>query len=510
MHIAYIYIYLHIIICYLHILSTKTRGRFCSFPKYSSLKNHRSVPLYPCLYFSIQYNMLMLLKKETQIGILIFAVVALVYFFSARGNIEITDTSPSIQTAEAIINNHSLAIPNCRLGHCFRSPKDAKLYSRSGLGLALIFIPYTIASKLLAAITGIGLNQLTNLLISFYNIFFGAGACVIMFYLMKFFKNSNKNSLIMALLLGFATYCWRYSIWDFSEGTQMFFLLLSIYLIFRNTPKSLALGGLFFCCLLLLKILYIICLPVFILYILAKNKETAKDALKRAGIFLALALAGFGIILLLNYIRFGRIFEFGYGLEADKFYLTGVFQHFAQLTYWQDKGIFIYNPLFILGIMGYYQLFKLAKKETVFLFSLILINFLLTSFWYGWHGNWSWGPRYLVPTAPLWLIPVFIFLSQKGIRRFILISLITISILIQVLSVLAGNLEYLTLCNANNQEGLRKGMPAQITGSLILLKHKIIKKNNLYTLAEFEVDSESQIDTSEFGYKKVFDLWYLK
>ena len=79
-----------------------------------------------------------------------------------------------------------------------------------------------------------------------------------------------------------------------------------------------------------------------------------------------------------------------------------------------------------------------------------------------------------------------------------------------MLSVLAGNLEYLTLCNANNQEGLRKGMPAQITGSLILLKHKIIKKNNLYTLAEFEVDSESQIDTSEFGYKKVFDLWYLK
>lgn len=444
----------------------------------------------------------MTFKKETKIALLIFISIALVYLFSASGKIEITDTSYSIQTAEAIVSNHSLAIEDCRPGHCFKSPKDLKYYSRSGLGLSFIFIPYIITAKLIAALTGIPQDKLINFLISFYNIFFGAGACVVMFYLAKLFKNSGRDALIMALLLGLATFSWRYSIWDFSEGTQMFFLLLTIYLILKNTSKSLGLGGLSFCCLLLLKVLYIACFPVFILYILVKNRGATKDALKRASIFLSIALLGFCFILLLNYIRFGEIFEFGYGLEANKFYLPQILQHAPKLLYWLDKGIFIYNPLFILGILGYYKLYRLAPKEAILLFSILALNFLLTCFWYGWHGNWSWGPRYLVPTAPLWLLPAFVFLHKKGIVRFILILLIAVSILIQLLSVLTGNLEYLALCNANGREGLRKGMPAQIIGSLIILKHKIIKKDTLYSLAEFGVDSESTVDTSEFGYKK--------
>ena len=448
-------------------------------------------------------------QRETRIGILIFALFILAYFFSARGNVEITDTCPSIQTAKAIVNNHSLSIEKCLPGHCLKSENSGRYYSRNGLGLAFLFIPYVVAGKLIAISTGLPQDSLIDFLISFYNIFFGAGACVIMFYISKFFKNSNRDSLLMALLLGFTTFCWRYSVWDFSEATQMFFLILSIYLILKNTPKSLIQGGFSFCCLLLLKTLYIACLPVFILYIFVKNKETSRNTLKPTGIFLLIVLLGFCFILLLNYARFGRIFEFGYGLEADKFYLSGIIQHTGKLLYWLDKGIFIYNPLFILSILGYYKLFKLAPQEAVFLFSIILINFFLTSMWYGWHGNWSWGPRYLVPTAPLWLIPVFVFLHKKGIMRVILISLILISTLIQLLSIFSGNLEYLTIANANSQEGMRKGMPAQITGSLILLKHKIIKKDNVYTLAEFEVNSESKVDTSSFGYKKGFDFWYL-
>jgi hypothetical protein len=233
-----------------------------------------------------------------------------------------------------------------------------------------------------------------------------------------------------------------------------------------------------------------------------------KNALTRVGTFLLISLLGFCFILLLNYLRFGRPLEFGYGLEANKFYFSGILQHAGKLLYWLDKGIFIYNPLFILGVLGYYKFFRLFPKEAVFLLSLIVLNFLLTSSWYGWHGNWSWGPRYLVPTAPLWLMPVFVFLRKKGVIRFLLILLICASVLIQILSVLQGNLEYLAISNANNQEGIRKGMPAQIIGSMIILKHRITKKDTVYALSEFRVNSDTKVDTSEFGYKKGLDFWY--
>ncbi len=448
-------------------------------------------------------------QKKIRIGLLIFALISLIYFLSVRGNIEISDTYFSIQTAKSIVANHSLSTDGCQPGYCYQSQKDGKFYSRYGLGLAFIFTPYIILGKSIALLVNIPQDMMINFLISFYNIFFGAGACVIMFYLVKFFGNSDRDSVMMALLLGLGTFCWRYSAWDFSEAAQMFFLLLAIYYALKNSLKSLSLAGLSFSCLLLLKTLYIIYLPIFILYILIKNRQEAKGALAHAGIFLFIALSGFTLILFLNYLRFGEILEFGYGLEARNFYLPGVKEHSARLLYWLDKGLLIYNPIFILGILGYYKFFRRFRKEAFFFLSIIALNFILTSTWYGWHGGWSWGPRYLVPTAPLWLLPCFVFFHKKGTIKMLLISLILISGLIQGLSIFQGNLEYLTICNANEKEGLRKGMPAQLIGSMIMLKHKIVKNDNIYKLSEFGIDSNTEVDTSNFKYYRGFDLWYL-
>ncbi len=449
-------------------------------------------------------------STKIKTGILIFSLVSLSYFLTAKGNIEISDTYFSVQTAKAIVTNHSFSAQGCRPGYCYQSKADGKLYSRFGLGLAFIFTPFVLLSKFLAPLTNLPPDHLTYFLISFYNIFFGAGASVIMFYAARFFGNSNRDSLIMALLLGFGTFCWRYSVWDFSETAQMFFLFLSVYCALKNSFKSLSLGGLSFGCLILLKALYMVYLPIFLFYILAKNRQSLKDALLHSGLFLLIVLIGFGFILYLNYIRFGEFLEFGYGLEVNNFFLSGIKEHSARLVYWLDKGVFIYNPLFALGILGYFKLAKQFRKETLFFIAIILLNFLLTSMWYGWHGGSSWGPRYLVPLAPLWLIPCFVFFNKKGAVKIILISLIFISLLIQGLSILAGNHEYLTICSANGEEGMKKGMPAQITGSIILLKHKIMKKDSVYSLSEFGINSDTKVDTSILPPRyKGFDLWYL-
>jgi hypothetical protein len=258
-----------------------------------------------------------------------------------------------------------------------------------------------------------------------------------------------------------------------------------------------------------LKAIYILYAPLFIIYIFLGKTTKAKEAFKRSGIFLSVILCGFGFLLLLNQARFGNFLEFGYGLEANRFYLDGIKRNVPRLLYWLDKGVLIYNPLFILGALGYYKFFRLFRKEAVFFLSIITLNLVLTASWHAWFGGWCWGPRFLVPVAPLWLLPSFLFFYKKGIARVILISLIFISILIQGLSIIQGNLEYLKVCNANNQEGLRKNMPAQIIGSMIILKHKIIKKDSLYELSEFGVDSDSMVDTSGSIRYAGFDLWYL-
>ena len=447
--------------------------------------------------------------KKLSIGFIIFILISLIYFISAKGNIEISDTYFSVQTTKAIILNHSLSAEGCRGGYCHKSEQDGKYYSKQGLGIAFIFIPYVLLGKTMAILTSLPEEQLTNFLISFYNIFFGAGACAVMFYIIKFFANSNRVSLIMALLLGLGTFAWRYSIWDFSEAAQMFFLLVSVYGVLKNSIKSLTWAAISFCCLFLLKASHLAYLPVFLLYIFIKNRADSKNVFKYLGLFFFIIILGLGFVFLLNYVRFGNIFEFGYGLETNRFYLSGIKHNSSKLLFWLDKGIFIYNPIFILSILGYYKLLKIFRKESILFLSIIALNFCLTASWYGWHGNQSWGPRYLLPTAPLWLMPCFIFFYKKGIIKAMLILFIFISLLIQILSILQGNLEYLTICNANYKEGMRKGAPAQIIGSLIVLKHKIIKDNNLYSLTEFGVNSTTKVDTSSFTRYRGFDFWYL-
>ena len=126
-----------------------------------------------------------------------------------------------------------------------------------------------------------------------------------------------------------------------------------------------------------------------------------------------------------------------------------------------------------------------------------------------WYGGWCWGPRLLVPMIPLWLLPLYFFLQKKGVIRIMVILLVLLSVSIQVLSVFAGTLEYQLICNANDKEGLRKGMPAQIIGSAILLKHKLIKNDNIYKLSEFGIDSDTVVDTSASECYRGLDFWYL-
>ncbi len=436
-------------------------------------------------------------------------LICLAYFISAKGNTEITDTYFSLQTSKAIIENHSLSAEGCRGGYCLKSEKDGKYYSKYGIGLALIFIPYALLGKTLALATALPEAKMIDFLLSFYNIFFGAGSGVLMFYAARHFGNSRRASLAMALLLCFGTFCWRYSVWDFSEPAQMFFLFLCAYCVMKNGAKWAAAGALSFSFLLLLKAQYLFYLPLFFIYILMKDRNNAKTMFKRLCAFFSITMAAFGFLLFLNYIRFGKLFEFGYGAEAGNFYLSGIAEHSPKLLYWLDKGIFIYNPLFILGTLGYFTFFGKFRKEAVFFASIIAANFILTSAWYGWHGCSSWGPRLLVPAAPFWLIPCYFFFQRKGIIKALFVAIIFLSVCVQAISIVQGNLEYLTICNANKQEGVRKGMPAQITGSLIMLKHKLENKSKTYSLREFGVDSGSLVDTSVYGYEGV-DLWYAK
>jgi hypothetical protein len=128
-------------------------------------------------------------------------------------------------------------------------------------------VPYAAAGKLISVLVSLPEGTVTPFLISFYNIFFGAGACAVIFLFARRLGFSENVSRITALAFGLATMCWCYSGWDFSEATQMFFLLAAAYYAVMGGRRDIFLASFAFTCLFMIKAVSIIYLPFFVWYI---------------------------------------------------------------------------------------------------------------------------------------------------------------------------------------------------------------------------------------------------
>jgi hypothetical protein len=87
-------------------------------------------------------------------------------------------------------------------------------------------------------------------------------------------------------------------------------------------------------------------------------------------------------------------------------------------------------------------------------------------------------------------------------------AFIVVSFGIQVVSILQTDQEYHFIRCCMVSEDVREKMPPKIVGSLILLKHKLLFKNNTYPMAELGIKSDLKIDTNEYGRYRGFSLWY--
>jgi hypothetical protein len=140
---------------------------------------------------------------------IIISIITIVYFFSAKGHMEIIDTEYSIRTAVTVIEKQSLLIDPPDLDAVINFPDNnhpTKIYSKYGIGLWIIYLPFVALGKLLAFITSNSDRIAIDFLISFVSPCFGITG-------LFFFKNIQKNlgiseinSNLSIVVLGLSTF----------------------------------------------------------------------------------------------------------------------------------------------------------------------------------------------------------------------------------------------------------------------------------------------------------------
>lgn len=113
-----------------------------------------------------------------------------------------------------------------------------------------------------------------------------------------------------------------------------------------------------------------------------------------------------------------------------------------ELLFAPDKGIFIFNPIFILAVLGIYYGFKKIDLEKAILISLIAVNLFLYSSWGDPWGGWAFGPRYLIPSMAILAIFACYFLVSvrfKVVSKLFAFVLFVFSAAVSVLGAVTTN-----------------------------------------------------------------------
>ncbi len=125
-------------------------------------------------------------------------------------------------------------------------------------------------------------------------------------------------------------------------------------------------------------------------------------------------------VLAYNFQCFGSFFSTGYHHLALDEFAEGTAKGFLGISFPQprslimllfspSRGFFFLMPVYFFSLIGLWRMWRSARfrPEMVVISSIALWYFFLISGYFGWHGGWTYGPRYLVPTLPFLTLALF-------------------------------------------------------------------------------------------------------
>lgn len=112
------------------------------------------------------------------------------------------------------------------------------------------------------------------------------------------------------------------------------------------------------------------------------------------------------------------------------------------LTLADDKGIFFFSPVLLLGVLGILRKLKTLTAEDKTLIAIVLINMVMyASFGDPW-GGWAFGPRYLIPSMSVLSLYVLNFVIKSRFEfpaKILTIILLAFSAFVAFLGVVTTN-----------------------------------------------------------------------
>lgn len=439
----------------------------------------------------------------------LLGIFFVVYLFTAKGYLEVSDTEYSALTAEAIVTRgrFDLDVDNA---YTRRGP-DGRSYSKYGIGTPLYFAPYAFVGHRLAATGGVPAPELTRFLLSFANIPIAILTLWLFARLLRSLGIREPTIRLLLVGLGLGTLFWRYTVYDFTETLQACGITAGVYGLVRRPGSYSLRDGLGPAALVLVKLVHVVLLPLLAVYILMRPRESSGSRLRDSVIYFAPSVAAIALIAAANYLRFGNPLETGYGSEASLFSVAQLPQTVPALLFSGEKGLLLFCPLLIAGLLGWWSFAALRPHVALLCGAILLVEFLLAATWHSWIGGWSWGPRLLVPTIPLWLLPAAFWLDVPSarFRRAAVTALVAVSILAQFNGVFVKDQQIHHMRQGMLTDAEKSAADSDYLACWRILLHKLKADDSTVpcTTAVFGLPGDRPLDISQYRTFVGINVW---
>ncbi|MEW5944946.1 MAG: hypothetical protein AB1742_01980 [bacterium] len=405
------------------------------------------------------------------------AAVALLLFFVSLYSLTVRGVPPGgdplamFLMTESLLRDRSVFIENDQSTYLVPAP-GGKYTSKYGLLQSVAEMPLLAAASLFFPDSGAGDAypfHVRYLVTSFTTPVVSALWCLTVFFFALELGFTRRLSLFLSLLAGCATLTLPHSKSLYSEPLQGLLLTSACLWAFRAS-KSRGVPPVFYCgaaagLLVLTKPVNILLFPIFLFYI-AATLPGRGEGRRRTLAYPAALIAPVAVCALaalwFNRARFGDPWEFGYtaGFSRDTLYgfslplWMGVYGLVAST----GKGILIYVPVTWFLFSVWRGFLRENRREALLFAALAAVFLCIYGKWNQWHGDYAWGPRFLVPLMGLIVLPAGYLLRdfacwsawKKGAAALV----ISASLFIQFLGTAVNSHEYIRLVKTQVPYGI--------------------------------------------------------
>lgn len=404
-------------------------------------------------------------------GVALFLLLLGFSMLTSSGHTYSSDEETMLAVAESLVQRGSFAIEPDFLMNYAAGGRDGERFSRYGAGQSLLLVPFVAAGNALAPLfPDHAADFVLRLVVLMLPAIVMAATGVVLYAWVRAMGYTVRVALLVGLLFGFTSLAVPYSRTLFAEPTATLLLVLCGYAIRRERVGWWLVAGAAAGAALAVKTQVALALPVLALYALSVSWQPTRAAtLRQVGGRGLAGLAGLavplGLLLLYNWYIFGSPFTSGYGSLDPTSELNTPFQHGAYgLLFSPGKGLLVFAPTVLLGFGGMLLGGRQQWRESMLALLLLLVHVAFYARLDYWHGDGSWGPRYLVFVVPFLYLPAAGLLARLAAPRYRLArgavaGLAVVGLVVQLMPMLFNMGTYLQLTGQGERYFTWHGTP---------------------------------------------------